>query len=849
MTTQVPQNLTSQSIHSPHSEQLNEEKLLNQIMRASSLQQGGKFAEAIEIYQQVLVADPEGKLGAVARKSLQTLNVTFEEPTASPVSEPEPAVAEPAAKFSGTQTFAPVQWFYDLPIWNKQLLGLFTSELISLGGLVGVGAALLVSGLHVQLLNQSKSELSVMDLNYNIGLDQVASSFEGEAEDVAIITAARTGVASPDAYDILRTLTKTMNIEYATLVDRNGRIIANANNNRRGEVFNPNHLVNVVLNNPARQLRATELVPWAELQKENPPLPMGFRRQDALIRYTMTPVLDPNNDKLLGVFISGDIVNQKLPIVQHTLEAFKGGYSAIYLRQPTGELVLATALKEYTEGFQSHVPLANHQLLEAAVQASGKVVVSREPLGDKVYAFAARAILSSSSKQPVAVLVRGTSETALNRLLTRSLLVQLLVSASVLAIDVLLAVLLSRAIARPIMRLRQSAQELAQGDRNVRAEVVSEDEVGQLAITFNQMARNIAASTQEVEELANLREAEAAFQRQENERLQQRVTELLLEIEGAREGNLTIRANVTADEMGSIADAFNSTVNSLRELVLQVQTVAQQVNQSAVEGNTSVNKLSIAALEQSQAVSSALKSVEHMVRSIESVASSASEAARIARHASEAASKGGRAMEYTVESIEELRNSVAETSKKVKRLTESSQEISKIVGLISEISAKTNLLAFNASIEAVRAGEHGQGFRIVADEVRRLAEQVTESTKDIEQLVTGIQLETGEVLAMMEKGTEQVVTGTRLVADTRETLSGLVEISQKIDQLVQTISVSTASQTIASQQVSQTIKEVAQVAEDTSTESQAVSAKLNQLVSVAEELQSSVAKFRVTTDD
>jgi methyl-accepting chemotaxis protein len=105
------------------------------------------------------------------------------------------------------------------------------------------------------------------------------------------------------------------------------------------------------------------------------------------------------------------------------------------------------------------------------------------------------------------------------------------------------------------------------------------------------------------------------------------------------------------------------------------------------------------------------------------------------------------------------------------------------VALISEISAKTNLLAFNASIEAVRAGEHGQGFRIVADEVRRLAERVSDSTKEIEQLVSGIQLETAEVLSMMEKGTTQVVTSTRLVADTRKTLLALVNTSQQIDQL------------------------------------------------------------------
>ena len=203
-------------------------------------------------------------------------------------------------------------------------------------------------------------------------------------------------------------------------------------------------------------------------------------------------------------------------------------------------------------------------------------------------------------------------------------------------------------------------------------------------------------------------------------------------------------------------------------------------------------------------------------------------------------------MQQTVESIEELRSSVAETAKKVKRLTESSQEISKIVALISEISAKTNLLAFNASIEAVRAGEHGQGFRIVADEVRRLAERVSESTKDIEQLVSGIQLETAEVLTMMEKGTTQVVTSTKLVDQTRETLLSLVSISQKIDQFVQSISDSTHMHNEMSQQVSQTMKSIAQTAEGTSLESQQVSHSLKNLLTVAEALQTSIAKFRVS---
>ena len=167
------------------------------------------------------------------------------------------------------------------------------------------------------------------------------------------------------------------------------------------------------------------------------------------------------------------------------------------------------------------------------------------------------------------------------------------------------------------------------------------------------------------------------------------------------------------------------------------------------------------------------------------------------------------------------------------------------MSIISGISEKTNLLAFNASIEAARAGEHGQGFRVVADEVRRLAERVTDSTKEIEQLVSTIQLETAEVLQTMENSTTQVVTGTQLVGKTKQTLVGLANISNTIDQLLQSISASTVSQTIASQSVNKTMHEVAAIAINNSQESEAVSVSLKQLVGVAEELQNSVARFQV----
>lgn len=820
--------------------------LLEQIAHAAALQQVGQTAEAIEIYKQVLEADPEGQLGEVAIKSLEALDISLTpgiDLTEDRITEiggdtyiESKGARQPQQQFT--------QWFYNLPLRSKQLTGLFTSGVLSIIGLVGVSSILISTGMRTQLLKQSEAEIAVTGMAYDIKINQMGFGFRGQSDNVAIIEAAETGIPSEQTFQILRNEITARTIEYATLVDNQAQIIASANVNRRGEVFDPNGLVTQVLTNP-EQIKSTEIVSWDELQKENPPLPDSFAGGDALIRYTVTPVRDPQTQEILGALISGDIANNKLPIVEGTLDAFEGGYSGVYFRQSDGEFALATSLYQKGEQTQPDVELPNLNLITDAVNANGAIVTDRQSMESASYTLAARSI-SDSSGQPVAILVRGTPETAINRVLRGNFLTQVVLAFFVLGINVVLALLLTRAVARPIQNLQQSARRLSEGDLNVRADVVSTDEIGQLAQSFNQMARSIGSTTRDIERIADQKQAEAEYQRQEKERLQQRVIDLLLEIEGAQQGDLTVQARVTDDEMGSVADAFNATVLSLRDLVLQVQMLSEQVNQNAAESDTSVSQLSDAALDQSEAIATTLNSVEQMASSIQEVAFSAMEAAQVAREASNAASEGGAAMELTVESIDDLRNTVAETSKKVKRLTESSQEISKIVALISEISAKTNLLAFNASIEAVRAGEHGQGFRIVADEVRRLAERVTESTKEIEQLVTGIQIETADVLTMMEKGTTQVVTGSQLVANTRKTLASLVDVSQKIDQLVQSISQNTASQTQTSQEVSETIQEVAKAAQQSSVQSQAVSETLKHLVLVAEDLQGSISQFRIS---
>jgi methyl-accepting chemotaxis protein len=203
-------------------------------------------------------------------------------------------------------------------------------------------------------------------------------------------------------------------------------------------------------------------------------------------------------------------------------------------------------------------------------------------------------------------------------------------------------------------------------------------------------------------------------------------------------------------------------------------------------------------------------------------------------------------MNRTVDGILAIRETVAETAKKVKHLGESSQKISTVVNLISTFAAQTNLLALNASIEAARAGEEGRGFAVVADEVRSLARQSAEATNEIEKLVAAIQGETNEVVAAMEAGTEQVVMGTKLVDETRQSLNKITTVSSKISDLVASITQATVVQSQASQAVTQTMTNVAAIAEKTSQEATFVSSSFEQLLKVAKTLETEVGQFKVS---
>jgi hypothetical protein len=168
---------------------------------------------------------------------------------------------------SKKRRFSPLQWYYDLPIRSKQVTRLYTSQIISVFGLVGVGALLVVTAGRTQLVNQAKAELAVTEINYNIKVNQMGFGFRGQSDNAAIVAAAVARSASkpltPELQEqvknILQNEIKARNIEYATLVGKDRRIIVNANANRTGEIFDPNNLVSEVFKSQNRLKRAALL--------------------------------------------------------------------------------------------------------------------------------------------------------------------------------------------------------------------------------------------------------------------------------------------------------------------------------------------------------------------------------------------------------------------------------------------------------------------------------------------------------------------------------------------------------------------------------------------------------------
>ncbi|WP_164133464.1 methyl-accepting chemotaxis protein [Stenotrophomonas maltophilia] len=343
------------------------------------------------------------------------------------------------------------------------------------------------------------------------------------------------------------------------------------------------------------------------------------------------------------------------------------------------------------------------------------------------------------------------------------------------------------------------------------------------------------------------REQELRYQTQVefNSRNQQAIMRLLDEISSLGEGDLTVKASVTEDMTGAIADAINYAVDELRHLVTTINDTSAKVALSPQETQATAMQLAEAAGHQANQITSASDRIGEIAASIEQVSRNSAESADVAQRSVVIAAEGAGVVRETIQGMDQIRDQIQETSKRIKRLGESSQEIGSIVELINDISEQTNILALNAAVQAASAGEAGRGFAVVADEVQRLAERTSGATRRIENLVQAIQADTNEAVTSMEQTTAEVVSGARLAEDAGTALTEIERVSNALNTLIKNISIAAQQQSAAASDITRTMGVIRQITGQTSQGAGQTAESIGHLAQLAADLRRSVADFKL----
>ena len=349
-----------------------------------------------------------------------------------------------------------------------------------------------------------------------------------------------------------------------------------------------------------------------------------------------------------------------------------------------------------------------------------------------------------------------------------------------------------------------------------------------LLYTVNREQRKRLSSTQEL-----------------NQRNQEAILRLLDEMGSLAEGDLTVKATVSEDITGAIADSINFAVEALRSLVSTINETAVQVAAAAQETQATAMHLAEAAEHQAQQITSASAQIHDIASSIDQVSRNSAESADVAQRSVQIAAKGADVVRQTIQGMDNIRDQIQETSKRIKRLGESSQEIGSIVELINDIAEQTNILALNAAIQAASAGEAGRGFAVVADEVQRLAERASNATKRIEALVQTIQSDTNEAVSSMEQTTAEVVAGARLAEDAGLALGEIETVSNDLSNLIQNISTAARQQSVAATNITTTMSVIQEITSQTSLGAHQTAESIGNLAQLAADLRRSVADFKL----
>ncbi len=398
----------------------------------------------------------------------------------------------------------------------------------------------------------------------------------------------------------------------------------------------------------------------------------------------------------------------------------------------------------------------------------------------------------------------------------------------------LLSLFVSGRITKPLEALMAGIREIGKGRTDVTLPVKSKDEFGEVASVFN-------------ETMAKLRGY--VMSEEERQRTQENIINLLNLLSTASEGDLTVKAEVTPDIFGSIADAFNLMVEGLADLIVRVKDAAEDIGKESEKMLEVLKEMESDAERQLSEVKRATEAVDEAALSAVRISEMTESAEKISKNAIEATERGSKTVIESIDGIQLIRVTIQAINKRMKFLSEKLMEIGTISQLITEIANRTNLLAINASIEASRAGEQGKGFIVIAEEIRSLAEKSARSTKQIGDILGSIQTESAEVTRHLEEVTNFVERETALANEAGSVFREIEGAIKDVGGIISEIHTSAEGQKELTSKVVISIEEVQRVALGILKIVHDFSDISKTLRNTSERLVLHAGKFRITTDE
>jgi methyl-accepting chemotaxis protein len=400
-----------------------------------------------------------------------------------------------------------------------------------------------------------------------------------------------------------------------------------------------------------------------------------------------------------------------------------------------------------------------------------------------------------------------------------------------LILILMVAFIIYQSIMNPLNQLRQAIAKIDGGAYDARVKLRSQDELGSVGRAFDKL----------LDDRVSLQTTTAA----DNERLNNSVIGLFSAMGALAQKDLTVRAPVTDDIIGTLGDAINQLTDVTATVLHHVTKVAGVVEAASERMKQQSDVVNEMAKEEDVIVVRLISNLETAMASIGEVAIFARDSNRAAAEATKSTESAMETVQATLVGMNAIRETISEMEKRIKRLGERSQEISQIVNLINTISERTHVLSLNAAMQAAMAGEAGRGFAVVAEEVQRLAENSRQATGQIANLVQNIQVETNDTIATVNKTIEQVVNESELAHDAGEKMRETHEATARLVRLVATIATSSTEQTRIASVLRAAADEIAQFTEKTAEQLVAQNQSAASLVSASQKLVEAISVFKL----